>query len=140
MANKNTTAADAGWVDVDTDFAPGWNPEPGDMLQGVLIRKDVTDNINFPQSVVLSKYGAGRYPIFTFRLTDSISGGTYKAGDQVAVHAFHQVLARILDDYSEGAELRLTYLGTEPHPRKAGLTMAAYRVQHRPQQVEQPPF
>lgn len=77
---------------LDRDFAPGWKPKAGDKLVGVVV--DVTERDG----------SYGRYPIVTIRVED---------GDELAVHAFHEVLQSELAKVAPkpGDELGIAYLG-----------------------------
>jgi hypothetical protein len=90
---------------LDRDFAPAWRFEPGGKLVGEVI--GLTERAgNF-----------GRYPIVTLR-TDN--------GDEFAVHAFHEVLARNLAQVAPevGDRIGIKYLGK--HPERG---YHAYRVE-----------
>jgi hypothetical protein len=90
---------------LDRNFPPAWRFEPGDKLVGQVI--DLTEREgNF-----------GRYPVVTLR-TDN--------GDEFAVHAFHEVLARNLAHVAPevGDRIGIKYLGK--HPERG---YHAYRVE-----------
>src|SRR5215213_5893131 len=81
--------------DLERDYAPAWKPSEGDALVGVVV--DVTEREgNF-----------GRYPIVTLRTAD---------GEELAVHAFHEVLQGELAKVAPkpGDELGIRYLGKHP--------------------------
>jgi hypothetical protein len=90
---------------LDRDFAPAWRFEPGGKVVGQVIELGEREG-NF-----------GRYPIVTLR-TDN--------GDEFAVHAFHDVLARNLAQVAPeiGDRIGIKYLGK--HPEKG---YHAYRVE-----------
>jgi hypothetical protein len=90
---------------LDRDFPPAWRFEPGGKLVGEVIGLTEREG-NF-----------GRYPIVTLR-TDN--------GDEVAVHAFHDVLSRNLAQVAPGVgdRIGIKYLGR--HPERG---YHAYRVE-----------
>lgn len=77
----------------ERQYAPGWRPEPGDQIVGEIIAVDTIDGRN------------GRYQCITLRTED---------GD-LAVHAFHKVLAAELDRLRPkvGDTLGVAYYGKE---------------------------
>lgn len=80
---------------LDADYAEGWKPGTGDKLVGIVV--DVSEREgNF-----------GSYPIVTVRTA---------AGEELAVHAFHEVLANELARIAPkpGDEIGLKYLGKHP--------------------------
>ena len=80
---------------LDADYAEAWKPAPGQSIVGVVV--DVTE-----------REGAyGRYPIVTLRT---------EAGDERALHAFHEVLADELAKLAPkpGDEIGVKFLGKHP--------------------------
>lgn len=77
---------------LDRDFAAGWKPKAGDKIVGVVV--DVTERDG----------SYGRYPIVTIRV---------EGGDELGVHAFHEVLQSELAKVAPkpGDELGIAYLG-----------------------------
>jgi hypothetical protein len=57
---------------LDSEFAPGWKPSPGDKIEGVITGLSEREG-NF-----------GKYPIATIRQDN---------GEELACHAYHAVLA-----------------------------------------------
>ncbi len=80
---------------LDKNFAPAWRPNPGDKLIGRVIELREREG----------QYG--RYPIVTVRTA---------AGDELAVHAFHEVLSTELAQVAPavGDEIGIKYLGKHP--------------------------
>jgi hypothetical protein len=90
---------------LDRDPPPGWRPEEGEKLVGVLV------------SVGMSNEGDyGSYPIAVVRRED---------GSEVAVHAFHEVLRSELQRAKPniGDTVGIKYLGVPD-----GVTYNSYRV------------
>jgi hypothetical protein len=98
----------------DFEQAPGWRPNKGERLTGVLSRRDIMEN----------KWG--KYAILTFAVsnrgdyrvnTDSnASEGEalpFEEGDFLAWHAFHTVARNALQELRPqmGKEYEVTYLG-----------------------------
>lgn len=81
--------------ELERDYAPAWEPDEGDSLIGTVV--DVTERDG--------AYGA--YPIVTLRT---------EAGDELAVHAFHEVLQGELAKVAPkpGDELGIRYVGKHP--------------------------
>ena len=80
---------------LDTRFAPAWRPSPGEKLVGTVTELSERDG------------SYGQYPIVTLRKGD---------GEELAVHAFHEVLqselARIAPKH--GDEVGIKYEGKDP--------------------------
>jgi hypothetical protein len=87
------------------DFAPGWQPEIDVPLEG---------NI----TAISEREGRyGPYKIYTIE----------NDGEEVAVHAFHSVLANELEAVEVGNQVEITYLGKRP-TKSGDKTFHAYRV------------
>lgn len=71
---------------LDTDFAPGWRPDPGDKLIGEVV------------SVTERTGDFGPYPVVTVRCD---------TGDELALHAFHTVAAAKLAEQAPRAGERI---------------------------------
>lgn len=80
---------------LDVDYAEAWKPGDGDKLVGIVVDVSERDGT----------YGA--YPIVTLRTAE---------GDELAVHAFHEVLANELARIAPkpGDEIGVKYLGKHP--------------------------
>lgn len=78
-----------------TEESSGWRPDPGARIAGKVV------------DIATGDGGYGPYPIVTI-----VTG----AGDEVAVHAFHQVLRTELARRRPkvGTELAITYVGEQP--------------------------
>jgi hypothetical protein len=76
---------------LDAEFAPAWRPAPGEKVVGTVVALDTRDG------------AFGRYPIVTLNT----------GGEEVALHAFHEVLANELARLAPkiGDELGVKYLG-----------------------------
>lgn len=77
------------------DFAPAWQPEPGDILRGKVKQLDMG----------YSDYGP--YPIVTVTSSDPADDGDY------AIHCFHEALRNKLTDLkpAEGDEIAIKFFG-----------------------------
>jgi hypothetical protein len=77
---------------LDAEFAPGWKPEPGDKIEGVITGLSEREG-NF-----------GKYPIATIRQDN---------GEEIAAHCYHAVLASKLAELRPrvGERVALKYLG-----------------------------
>ena len=91
MNNPSPNIGDA----LDRDFAPAWKPQPGDKLVGVITELSSRDGTY------------GNYPIVTLR---------DDAGNEWAVHAFHEVAANELARVAPkvGDHIGIKYLGKHP--------------------------
>ena len=92
----------------DIDAAEGWNPEPGDTVEGTLVSTETVD----------SQYG--EYPMLTLQTKDGY----------VNVHAFHAVLLKKLTKIkpTTGAQLRITFHGKKPNRKDPAKSYANYTV------------
>lgn len=79
-------------ADLDRDYAEAWRPSPGDKLVGVVVDISARDG------------SFGRYPIVTVRTAE---------GEELAIHAFHEVLAGELARIAPkvGDEIGVKYQG-----------------------------
>jgi hypothetical protein len=103
---------------LNEDFAPGWRPEPGDAVMGVVVDVSMRERQDFGQ-------GTTPYPIVTLSQDD---------GTRVAVHAFHFVLEGELRKIKPqiGHRIGIKYLG-----KPEGKRYEVYRVvTDHPPQVE----
>jgi hypothetical protein len=113
---------------LDKDFAPAWRPAPGDKLVGMITE-------------LTERQGTfGKYVIVTVR-TDS--------GEELAVHAFHEVLANELARVAPEIRdpIAIKYLGRHPekdyhqyrvHGGRRGINWSAYGKPENTSQTELP--
>jgi hypothetical protein len=87
------------------DFAPGWQPEVDVPLEGNVTAISEREG----------KYGS--YKIYVLE----------NDGGEVAVHAFHSVLANELEAVEVGDQVEITYLGKRP-TKSGDKTFHAYKV------------
>lgn len=92
----------------DINAAKGWNPEPGDTVEGTLVSIEEVDS------------NWGPYPMLTLQTKDGY----------VNVHAFHAVLLKKLTAIkpATGAQLRITFHGKRPNKKDPDKTYANYSV------------
>jgi hypothetical protein len=102
------------------DYAQAWRPGAGDILRGT-----VTE---------ISEYhggGYGSYPIVTVKLDEDCRAGNteHKAGDEIAIHAFHTVLRNELArlDVQVDESIAVLY-GGKQRTRDGSTNYEGYRV------------
>lgn len=86
---------------LDEEFAPGWRPEPGDTIQGIVDDLDERDG------------GYGTYPIVTVRRITGPDGAETLSTDRVAIHCMGTVLAGWVKEkgIKRGDRIALRYNG-----------------------------
>jgi hypothetical protein len=92
---------------LDSEFAPGWKPEPGDKIEGVITGLSEREG-NF-----------GTYPIVTIRQDN---------GEEIAAHCYHAVLAAKFAELrvKVGERVALKYMGQVA--KAGGGTYHSYRA------------
>jgi hypothetical protein len=93
---------------LDKDYAPGWKPEPGDKVAGVVVERSQRDG------------GFGMYPIITVR---------QDSGAEIAIHASSTVIQNEVtaQDPQPGDQIGVLYQG-EKTAKDGRSTYHAYRV------------
>lgn len=94
---------------LDAEFAPAWRPDHGDKLAGEVVALSERDG------------GYGSYPIVTLRRDD---------GEELAVHAMHQVLSSQLAELRPkvGDRIAIAYRGKVAPKSGTGAPYHSYRV------------
>lgn len=95
------------------DFAQGWRPDPGDGIEGIVVKVNSRVHDNHPDG----------YPVVTVRTPQ---------GEEWAIHGMPSVLKNELLERNlrPGDELAVIYDGTKQS--RAGRSFHAYRVASKP--------
>lgn len=89
---------------LDAEYAPGWRPEPGDTIQGIIDDMSERDG------------GYGTYPILTVRRITGAEGSETLTSDRVAIHCMGAALAGWVAEkgLKRGDRIALRYNGKKP--------------------------
>ena len=114
MASKATKdQTEERTAQADFEQAPGWRPDKGESVTGVLSKRDIMENKWGKYAILtLTVSKAGNYRINV----DSDFPGElrpFNEGDAIAWHAFHTVARNALNELRPplGMEIEVTYLG-----------------------------
>jgi hypothetical protein len=111
-AAKEEQREDSGQLDFEQ--APGWRPNKGERVTGVLSKRDVTENKWGPYTILtLTVSKAGDYRVNVDSDAEEGTLRPFNEGDPIAWHAFHTVARNALNELRPkmGTELEVVYLG-----------------------------
>ena len=115
MASKTKeTPANEQQTQEDFEQAPGWRPNKGERLTGVISRRDIMENKWGKYTILtLAVSNEGDYRVNVDSALDEGMLRPFDEGDFIAWHAFHTVARNALNELrpAMGVEIEVTYLG-----------------------------